>query len=317
MSKKGIKKLQDQQQQQQQFYLATEQTPEERRARLQVMPTDDEQGIFYKGTVRSLQAQGQQLRKKNENILSRMNKILQTKQQSQERTIELTSLFAAVQENYSNTEYQLRQSENIINQLKTENANLNATLSRVKQQQVGRKTDMTSMEENLDSLQRQVAMYEKELRSSKQENETLYTRLVKQQTKERPQQSSPRLRAQITELTSSVEELQSELKTVFDENKEHKKQLKKYETELARAYDALEVARNEYQDNESSFIQSQRTKSNIEKQRVQMSERLDEERKNHAEQIEQFKKMAENLAEHFQSRIQELERALELALSRR
>ena len=262
-------------------------------------------------------SQSRQLREvrvENEKILTRMNRILQTKQQSQERKTELTSLVGELQNNYSNTERQLRQSENIINQLKAENANLNATLSRVQQQQIGRKTDMTSMEENLDSLQRQVAMCENELRSSKQENEALYTRLMKQQqTKERPQQSSPRLRAQITELTSSVNGLQMELNTVLDENKNHKKQLKKYETELARAIEELEVARSEYQDNESSFIQSQRTKSNIEKQRGQIRERLEEERKNHAEQIEQFKDMARDMAEQFQSRIQELE----LALSRR
>lgn len=54
-------KRQQGQQPQQQFFLASEQSQDERRARINLEPTADEQGLFYKGTVQSIQRQKKRL----------------------------------------------------------------------------------------------------------------------------------------------------------------------------------------------------------------------------------------------------------------
>ena len=85
----------DYQQQLQQYFLAPTQTQKERRARLQVRPTDDEQGLFYKGTVGSLQAQKKRLNNKLSQQMQESRRLV--KQLSQQKKKNM-----GIQEEYIN-----------------------------------------------------------------------------------------------------------------------------------------------------------------------------------------------------------------------
>jgi chromosome segregation ATPase len=252
-----------------------------------------------------------EVRRENEEILDRINNIISSKQQGQESKNELKKLVLELQNNYSATEQQLYNSNILIDQLKGENTNLKAMLTRAQQQQRGHKSNMSTIEMNLESLKSEC---EKKLSVERNINAQLSAELLSKAQNKEPQSALPRKQIkQISDMKTNIEALKSELNAVRIENKEHKKNLKICNSDLTAVKNELSVLESDYQNTEETFIQNQTRRTKIEQQSKRMREALDKERIKYATDIEQFKALAQDMAEKFQTRIGELEVALALA----
>ena len=265
--------------------------------------------IRGKSEVRRLAqfAQNPKLTQSNNEILHRMKELRDT---STENKTELSALIRELKENYSASESELHKCQEIIRRLTGENSALSAAVNAAEREVELCKSEIMSFETKVEDLNTELTSRRLECLTEKNHNMSL-KQLLGKAYKQQPAVNSKAvvqtLQKQNKEKSAFIASLQEELNAAQALNKEHARTLQSRTKQLAQVKGLQALYKT---DNETLLSQKNNSHGKLLSELAELTEQLDTERAERAEEMELFKQHATNMASQFQDRIAELESQL-------